>query len=153
FERIDVPLAREMYMATLSMALTASDLAREVDVVSAAKAIGAAASPPAGRERPHDLLLDGLAMNTTDGPTASAPTLRRALEGFHTIELGPEESSWYLNACAAATLLWDHESFLGLATRQVEGARRLGALRMVEMGVATLAVAHIFAGELSKAAS
>jgi len=68
------------------------DLARETyptawTVASFARRLAGAGDPPevshaARAPLPVDLILGGLARVVTDGPTAAAPTLRRAVAGF-----------------------------------------------------------------------
>ena len=147
-ERVDPRLARTIYSNTLSMAVSASDLSRTIDVEQAARAIlvAPAADPP----RPRDLLVEGLATNTTDGPAAAAPLLRRALRAFE--EHPSTEDGWsYGVQCAAANLLWEHATYRALAMQQVEAARATGALRMLPNALHTLAIIDIFAGSLSNA--
>jgi len=152
-EPIDVVLARDTYVFALNAAVTASDLARGADLAETAKAAKAAPAPPqAGR--PHDLLLDGLATFTTDGPAAAVPTLRRALSAFRETQLPPNEAVvWLGYQTGAATLLWDYPSFRAVAETWVQVARDLGALRMLPWGLSTLAMANIWAGDLFEAAS
>jgi len=152
-ERIDVLLARDTYFYALGTAVTASDLARGADLAETAKAAKAAPAPPHA-ERPHDLLLDGLATFTTDGPAAAAPTLRRALSAFRETELSPNEAVRGLaHQGGAATLLWDYPSFRALAEAEVQVDRDLGALRMLPWGLSALAMANIWGGDLPVAAS
>ncbi len=149
-ERVDPPIARPVYVSTLMMTINASDLAREVDLERAARALRSA--PPSLDHR-YDLLGDGLAINTTDGPSAAASTLRRALRVIRDVPPGSEEAWWYGHHSAAATLLWEYETFLMLATRQMEAARDLGALRMLGSALETLAVGNILGGNLPRAAT
>jgi DNA-binding CsgD family transcriptional regulator/tetratricopeptide (TPR) repeat protein len=134
----------------MSMAVSASHLSREIDVEQAARAILNA--PPPEQERPRDLLVAGLAANTTAGPAAAAPLLRRALSAFRE-QPSPEDGWSYGVQCAAANLLWELETYVALATRQVEAARAIGALRMLPNALHTLAIADTFAGRLSSAAT
>src|SRR5262249_32017602 len=119
------------------------------ETARAARAAPAAPDPA----RPHDLLLDGLATVMTDGTAAAAPTLRRALNAFGSVELSDNEGLWYAYQCPAATVLWDHESFQVLAANFVVSTRALGALRMLPMALDTAALPHIFGGDLSSAES
>jgi DNA-binding CsgD family transcriptional regulator/tetratricopeptide (TPR) repeat protein len=152
-ERIDVVFARSTYVFALGAAVTVSDLARGADLAEAAKAAKAAPAPPHA-ERPHDLLLDGLAMVTTDGPAAAAPTLRRALSAFQETQVSPKDAfDWLGYQTGAATHLWDYPSFRALAEAWVQVARDLGALRNLPWGLSTLAVANMWGGDLSVAAS
>src|SRR5262249_54379923 len=107
-ELIDVGLARDTYIMALGAASTASSLAREPSLGEAARA-ARAAPPLPPPERPLDVLLDGLAMFTTDGLPAAAPTLRRALVAVRAAPLSPASQERGL-ALGATTLLWDYES-------------------------------------------
>jgi DNA-binding CsgD family transcriptional regulator len=149
-ERVDPRLARPIYLNTMSMAVSASDLSREIDVQQAARAILNA--PPPDEERPRDLLVEALATNTTDGAAAAAPLLRRALSAFRD-QPSPEDGWSYGVQCAAASILWELETYVASATQQVEAARASGALRMLPNALHTLAIADTFAGRLSNAAA
>jgi len=95
-----------------------------------------------------------LAMVTTNGPAAAVPTLRRALNEFRATQLSPKEAvGWLGHQGGAATLLWDYPSFRALAEAEVQVARELGALTMLPWGLSTLAIANIWGGDLSVAAS
>jgi DNA-binding CsgD family transcriptional regulator len=152
-ERIDVVLARDTYVFALGMAVNASDLGRGADLAETAKAAKAAPAPPRA-ERPHDLLLDGSAMVTTDGPAAAMPTLRRALSAFGETQLSPNEAVvWLAHQAGPAVLLWDYPSLRASAEAEVQVARDLGALTMLPYALNALAIANIWGGELSVAAS
>jgi DNA-binding CsgD family transcriptional regulator len=150
-ERVDPRLARPIYLSTLSMSVSARDLSRSVDVVQAARAI-LAAPPPDDPAAPRELLLTGLALNTTEGPAAAAPVLRDALRAYG-FRPSTEDPWSYGVQCAAASILWELETYIELATRQVEAGRANGALRMLPNALHTLALAHVFAGNLSHAAT
>ena len=119
------------------------------EVAQAARAAPALTGPA----RPQDLLLDGLAINATDGPTAAAPILRKVLSSFSTVQLAPEEAWWFGYAQVAANLLWDYGAFHSLAARFLQAARDLGALRMLPWALDGVAAAHVWGGDLVTAAS
>jgi hypothetical protein len=109
-EQIDVRLARHTYVVALATAVGGTGLAE------AARAARRAPQRSSGGSL--DLLLDGLAMSTTDGPVAAAPVLRRALSAQGTEELSTQDRArWIGYYQGAATLLWDHESFQALPPR------------------------------------
>jgi len=152
-EPIDVVLARDTYVFALAAAVTASDLARGADLAETAKAAKEAPAPPHA-ERPQDLLLYGLAMVTTDGPAPAAPTLRRAISAFRETQLSPNAAlAWLAYQAGATTMLWDYLSFRALAEGVLQVARDLGALTTLPWGLSTLAIANIWGGDLSAAAS
>ena len=152
-EPIDVLLARDTYVGAINAAVSASGLVRGVSAAEVATA-ARKAPPAAPPERPHDLLLDGMALAITDGLAAGAPRLREAVTAFRTAQLPPEEGiRWFGSPVAAATLLWDWESFHDLSARHVQAARDLGALTMLPWALSNLALAHIWHGDLAQAAS
>ena len=80
-EALDVRCARDTYLEAFAAAQFAGRLAREGsarDVAVASRAAPPGQSPP----NAADLLLDGLALRFTDGYTAGAPVLKRALNAF-----------------------------------------------------------------------
>jgi DNA-binding CsgD family transcriptional regulator len=152
-ESIDVRRARDSYVAALAAAVSASSEARGASLDETARAARAAPTP-SGPPRPHDLLLDGLALFTTDGWATAAPVLRRAVAAFADVQLPAAEGfRWFGYSSGASTLLWDLESYELFATRSLEGTRQLGALAMLPWSLDTLAIAKVFAGDLAAAAS
>jgi DNA-binding CsgD family transcriptional regulator len=152
-EPLDAGLARETYLDALSAAMLAGPLAGGVDVLEAAEA-ARAAPPPPQPVRATDLLLDGLAVLITEGHAAATPILRRALRAFRGEGLAREEElRWLWLACDAALYLWDDESWHVLASRHVQLARDAGALAVLPLALSTRIVVHLFAGELTAAAS
>ena len=78
-ESLDAELARETYLTAWGAASIAGEIADGVrlEICRAVRALPA----PAGTPRPLDLLLDGLALLTTDGNAAAVPTLRASGQG------------------------------------------------------------------------
>src|SRR5262249_28511476 len=101
---IDARAARLTYHHALGTAAAALHLPRGTPLPDVARAIGAAPQPAEPR-RPFDLVLDGLAMFTTDGPAAAAPVLRRALDTYRDEQPTLEEMRGLDQG--AATVLWD----------------------------------------------
>jgi DNA-binding CsgD family transcriptional regulator len=101
-----------------------------------------------------DLLLDALALHSTEGTAAAAPTLRQAINAFcgraHPLH---EELDWLSLACAAASLLWDNESWRVLAARHVQITRDRGALNMLPLALNGLASYRLLSGDLGAASS
>jgi DNA-binding CsgD family transcriptional regulator len=101
-----------------------------------------------------DLLLGGLALLISDGPSVGAPGLKRALRALRDEEIATEEDiRWLWLAALAAAFIWDYESYEALAVRQIQVARNLGALTMLPLALGTRSGVHLFAGELPAAAS
>jgi DNA-binding CsgD family transcriptional regulator len=152
-EAVDPPLARATYLDALAAALFAGRLARGASTLEVAQAVrGAppsAQTPPAG-----DLLLRGLALLITDGPSVGTPVLKRALRGFRDEGIATEEDiRWWWLAGPVAGFIWDYEGWDALTARQIEVARNVGALAMLPLALGTHAGALLFAGELGAAAS
>lgn len=123
-EPLDPGLARETCLDAWAAAMYAGDLHQLREVSHAA--LRAPASR--GTSGLSDLLLDGLSLVVSDGPGAATPVLREAVGAFGGEEISVEKGlQWGVLASAAATMLWDFESMLAIASRQTELARRAGA--------------------------
>ena len=150
-EPLDPELARETYLDAWSAALFAGRLASGGDLRDGLGE-ARAAPRPAGAPRPSDLLLDGFALLFTDGRAEAAPVLQRAAAGFAGDEVSQEEVlRWGWLATAAAVTVWDFETCLAIAAREVELARDSGALAVLAVGVNVLAQAVALGGEFAKA--
>ena len=152
-EAVDPALARATYLDALAAALFAGRLARGAGALEVAQAVRAA---PPSQQPPHagDLLLRGLALLITDGPSVGAPVLKRALRAFGDEEVATEEGiRWWWLAGQAAGFIWDYESWDALTARQIQVARDAGALAVLPLALGTRAGVHLFAGELRAAAS
>ena len=122
-------LSRDTYLDAWSAALFAGRLASDgglLDVSRAAITAPAPAPPP----RPCDLLLDGFALVFTDGRPAATPVLQRAATAFAGSDVSVEEVlRWGWLATAAAVFVWDFDTCLAVATREVQLARDVGGAR------------------------
>jgi DNA-binding CsgD family transcriptional regulator len=152
-EPLDVGLARETYLEALSTAVFAGRFMTGGglrDAADAARAAPAASRPPSA----PDLLLDGLALLTTEGHAAAGPTLKRALNAFSSEGISREEAvRWLWLACATAIRLWDAESWDRLSTRHVKLARDAGALGVLPIALNQRAGLHMYEGEFAAADS
>jgi DNA-binding CsgD family transcriptional regulator len=157
-EPLNAALARQTYLEALVAAVWAGDLDRPGGVRAAAEA--ARAAPPApDPPRAVDVLLDAFALRLTEGYTAAAPALTRALELVLALDAGPDLEAdrglWLVGAGASqivAQELWDAEPWHALAARVAQFARDTGALVLLQFGLIILAVPHLLAGELTTAA-
>jgi len=149
----DALRARETYLDAITAALFAGRLAHGSgarDVASAALA----ALHPVGSPRASDLLLDGLARLIVDGPASGTAVLEQALDAFRGQSVATEERlRWSWLAGRAAAFIWDYDGWDTLTARQLEVARDAGALTVLPLTLSTRAGVHMFAGELSIAAS
>jgi DNA-binding CsgD family transcriptional regulator len=152
-EAVDLPLARATYLDALAAALFAGRLARGAGTLEVAQAVRAA--PPSPQPPPAgDLLLLGLALLITDGPSAGTPVLKRALRAFRDEEMATEENiRWWWLAGPVAGFIWDYEGWDALTARQIEIARSGGTPAMLPLALGTHAGALLFAGELAAAAA
>ena len=153
FEPLDPRLARETYLDALAAATFAGRLALGGGMREVAEA-ARAAPPPPGPARGPDLLLDGLALLTTEGYPAGAPVLRQAVSAFRGTDVSREEKLrrlWLV--CHVASIVWDYASWDVLSDRQVRFARDVGALITLPIAYNTRAGVHVFAGEFTEAAS
>ena len=150
---LDPLLARETYLEALVAAGFAGRLAGAgASVLEVARATRAA--PPAPRKpRGIDLLLDGLATLFSDGYEAAVPILRQSQSAFATDMPATEELRWGWVATVVSVHLWDDERWDTLSERHVRLARETGALADLQLALSQRISMHLFAGQLSTAAS
>ena len=154
-EPLDATLARETYLDAFAAALSADRLVRGGDAREVAKAV-VAADRDASRSsrRAYDLLLDGLAVLTTQGLAAGAPMLKVALRAFRDEPLSEEEElRWLWLACHIARALGDDAAWDELTARQVELARRVGALSLLPVALDDRRPCDLSAGRIGAAMS
>ena len=155
-EALDATLARETYLDAFSAALFAGRLARGGGVREVAAAVLAADWGDSSRRSPLacNLLLDGLAVLTTQGYAAAATTLKRALRTFRDEPMSEEDSlRWLWLACRIARALGDDASWDELTDRQVQLARDAGALSLLPIALIERFGVQLFVGDLDAAAS
>jgi DNA-binding CsgD family transcriptional regulator len=150
-ETLDPRLSRDTYLDAWSAALFAGRLASDgnlLDVSRAARTAPGPAHPP----HPSDLLLDGFALVFTEGRPAATPVLQRAATAFAGGEVSVEEVlRWGWLATAAAVFVWDFDTCLAVARRQVQIARGSGALEVLVVGLNVLAQAVSLSGDFETA--
>jgi DNA-binding CsgD family transcriptional regulator len=152
-ESLDVDLARETYLDTLSAAIFAGRLAAPgAGVLEVARA-AMVAPQPLHRPRVADLLLDGLATLFTEGYRPAVPILRRAQSAFPTDMSAAEQLRWLWLTTISSVLLWDDVRWETLSERHVQLARETGALGELPLALSQRVYTHLFAGELTTAAS
>jgi len=151
-EPLDVNLARETYLDAWGAAMFAGRLAHGGNLLEVSLA-ARAAPRPAGPSHPSDQLLDGLAVLVTEGRSAAAPALRRAVSAFRGEEVSVERGlQWAVMASSAAVTLWDFESWDAVITRQVELARDSGALAQLSIALNGRGIVVAWLGDLAAAA-
>ena len=153
-EPLDAALARATYLDAFAAALSADRLALSGDARDVAAAVLAAEWGPSSHDTPRacELLLDGLAVITTEGYTAGAPALKVALHAFRDTSLSEEEElHWLWLACHIARALGDDVAWDELTARQVELARRAGALSVLPVALDDRIHVELFGGRLATA--
>jgi DNA-binding CsgD family transcriptional regulator len=149
-EPLDATLARKTYLDAFAAAVSADRLVSGGDAREIAAAVLAADWEPSTRA--CDLLLDGLALLTCQGYAAGAPALKRALQAFREEGLDEqEELRWLWLACHIARALGDDVAWDELTARQVDLARRLGALSVLPLALDDRIHADLFCGRFGTA--
>ena len=151
-EPTDPSLARATYLEALSAAMFAGRLARGAGLVEAGAA--ALAGPPMPHAPgPSDLLLQGFAIQATEGYAAAAPILKQALSAFvRDVDPSPNEARWLWFASWIALHMWDDASWRVLSTRQLELVRHTGELSTLPFVLANRSSVYAFLGDLRTAA-
>jgi DNA-binding CsgD family transcriptional regulator/tetratricopeptide (TPR) repeat protein len=146
---LDPVLARDVHLEALYAANVAGRFGPGMgDAARAARAAPPAPLPP----RPIDLLLDGLAVRFTEGYSAGAPILKRALaallaeDGRHVVDI-----RWPWLAVRAAVDLFEDETWHVFATRRVQFIRDTGALTVLPILLTYLADLRVLEGNLDTA--
>ena len=132
------------------MAGFAGRLARGAGLYEVSRAV-LAGPPPPPRPRPPDLLLEGRAIQYTEGIAAGAPILKEALNGFRREADLPRR--WLSLACYAAADVWDDETWRVLSARDLESARRDGALTAMPLALSVFGYVRAISGEVALAES
>ena len=151
-EAVDPSLSRATYLDALSAAMFAGRLAPGGGVVQASQA--ALTGPPMPSvPRPSDLLLQGLALRSTEGYAAGAPLLKQALSAFQREDvLTPQEAGWLWFASWVALFMWDDHAWKVLFTRTLDLVRQTGGLSALPFVLGSGSSVYAFVGELKTAA-
>jgi DNA-binding CsgD family transcriptional regulator len=150
-EPLDATLARQTYLEALMAAQFAGRLApgATLEVADAARA-----APPSPSSRAPDLLLDGMALMITEGHTAAAPLLKRALKAFRTGDIDADGGfRWLWLAQAAAQEVWDYDTWHELAVLGLRLVREAGALTALPLALHGYICAQVLGGKLAAAAT
>jgi DNA-binding NarL/FixJ family response regulator len=105
-----------------------------------------------GTPRPLDLLLEGLALLTTDGHAAATPVLQSAAKALPEIPV-EDVLRWGWMATAASNAVWDNDGAYAISARQVQLVRSAGALAQLPLYLSALGLASAWTGDLAGAAS
>jgi DNA-binding CsgD family transcriptional regulator len=151
-ESLNLDLARQTYLDTWHAAMFAGHLAGAGDLLEVSRAVRALPAP-AHQARPVDLLLDGLALLVTDGPTAAAPVLKQATSAFASADIPVAEVlRWGWMAREADKALWAYDGWR-VTARQVQLAREAGALDRLPLLLNQIALDAVYSGDLAAAIS
>jgi DNA-binding CsgD family transcriptional regulator len=146
----DLGLARKTYLRAWGAATAAGPFGGGGRVLSEICHATRALPLPTDAMDPLDLLLDGLALMTTDGRSAATPILQHAAKAI--AEMSVESVlRWGALAVTAATAVWDSELFSAIAERQVQIVRDAGALAELPIHLSTLVVEKAWAGDFASA--
>jgi DNA-binding CsgD family transcriptional regulator/tetratricopeptide (TPR) repeat protein len=149
-EPLDIGLARETYLEAFMAAVIVGRLSCEADVVEVSEAVRATRAPSTPA-RPHDLLLDGLALMVTQGRAAATPMLKEAVKAFRGDAIPTDERlRWLWLAGRVAQDLWDDESWDVLCAQHVRLARQVGALTVLPIALRSRIFVHGLWGELAE---
>ena len=108
--------------------------------------------PPFGGPRACDLLLDGLAHLAAHGYEAGIPRLKRAVDAFVREPMTDEDAlRWLWLARHCARTLGDDARWDELTARQVDVARRSGALSMLPAALHERFRVELYSGNLAAA--
>jgi AAA ATPase domain len=148
-EAFDLDLARETYLTAWAAAGMAGSLAGRQVLLEICRAVRAL--PPSPDDpRPLDLLLDGLAMLTTDGHAAALPILQRAATLLTSIPVA-DVLRWGHFAASASVVMWDYEGMHAICARHVQLVRDAGALAALSFHVNQLGMARQWLGDFAGA--
>ena len=150
-ERLDVRLARETYLDAWGAALLAGRLSTRVGLLEVSRAARSAPRPD-GPLRPSDLLLDSLATLIIDGREAAKPLLEKATRMFAEDPRTTEASlRWGWLTVVPTYALWDEESTYAICVRQLDAIRRVGALALLQLVLASLDLLAARCGDFAAA--
>jgi DNA-binding CsgD family transcriptional regulator len=151
-EPFDLGFARETYLRAWGAAFVAAGQAAGSGVLlEICRAVRALPAGP-GAPRPLDLLLEGLALLTTEGHAAAAPVLQRAAAAL--VDISVEDIlRWGWMATAASNAVWDNDGARAISARQVQLIRDAGALAELPLYLSALGLASAWMGDFAGAAS
>jgi DNA-binding CsgD family transcriptional regulator len=150
-EPFDLELARETCLIAWGAAGMAGSIAVRDVLLEICRTVRALPPSP-GDPRPLDLVLDGVALLTTDGPAAATPTLQRAAKAVADIPV-EDVLRWGWIAASASSLVWDFEALHAIAVRHVQLARDAGALVQLPTSLSGLGLTLPWMGDFAGTAS
>jgi DNA-binding CsgD family transcriptional regulator len=149
-EPYDLEFARMTYLGAYGAAMTAGHLGRAGVFLEICRAVRALPPPP-GASHPLEVLLDALALLTTDGRAAATPALQRAAKAVAHMPV-EDVLRWGWLAGTASTATWDSDGARAIFGRQARIVREAGALAELPIHLSALALDKVWAGDLAGAA-
>jgi DNA-binding CsgD family transcriptional regulator len=150
-ESLDLELARQTYLTAWGAAFVAGHLDGGGVFQEIRRAVRALPRSPDG-PRALDLLLDGLALLSTEGRAAATPTLQVAATALLNIPL-EDVLRWGWMAMAASNAVWDNDGARAVSARQVQLVRDAGALAQLPLHLSALGLAIAWIGDFAGAES
>jgi DNA-binding NarL/FixJ family response regulator len=147
----NLELARETYLTAWGAAGITAHRDGGTVLVTISRAIRTLPAT-SGSPRPLDLLLDSLALLTTEGRPAATSALQRAAEAMADISL-QDALRWGWAAAGASNAVWDIEGSRAISTRQVRLLRDAGVLAQLPIHLSALAVVTAWIGDFAGAAA
>jgi DNA-binding CsgD family transcriptional regulator len=148
-EPFDLELARRAYLTAWGAAITANHLGGAGVLLEICRAVRALPPLPAA-PHPLDLVLEGLALLTTDDRAAATPILQRAAKAV--LQLPVEDMlRWGWLAPAASSAIWDSEGAIAIYERKVQLVRDTGALGELPIHLHSLALERAWLGDFAGA--
>ena len=148
-EPFDLELARRAYLTAWGAAITANHLGGAGVLLEICRAVRALPPLPAV-PHPLDLVLEGLALLTTDDRAAATPILQRAAKAV--LQLSVEDMlRWGWLAPAASSATWDSEGAIAIYERKVQLVRDTGALGELPIHLHSLALERAWLGDFAGA--
>ena len=146
-EPLDPELARETYLTAWTASIAwAGDVL--VEICRAIQALPRRAGTP----QALNLLLEGLALLTTDGRAAATPTLQSAAKALRSIAV-EDVLRWGWSASGAIAAAWDDQAMLAIYARHVQLTRDAGALADLPIHLSALSFATAWVGDFAGAAA
>jgi DNA-binding CsgD family transcriptional regulator len=148
-EPFDLEFARRAYLTAWGAAITANHLGGAGVLLEICRAVRNLPPPPAA-SHPLDLLIDGLALLTTDGRAAATPTLQRAAEAL--LDLSVEDFlRWGWLAPGASSATWDSDGAIAIYERKAQLVRDAGGFAELPIHLHSLALERAWLGDLAGA--
>jgi DNA-binding CsgD family transcriptional regulator len=150
-ERFDMDLARKVYLTAWGAAVTAGHLGGADILREICRAVRGLA-PLTADAHPLHLLLDGLALLTTDGRAAATPVLQHAAQAIHRLSV-EDVVGWGRFAPAASKATWDWDGYSALDERVAKVLRDAGELAELPLHLHSLALDKVLSGDFPDASA